>query len=93
MSHIKTEGRGEKREDIFNAIDRERQYQDKKWGTIESRPHSVAEWLLILESELTEAKQAWIKKNGDHSALMELVQVAAVAVACLEQHGVVEREA
>ena len=77
--------------DIFDAIGRERDYQDAKWGTPANYPHSVGEWLLILESELQEAKQAWCKGMGDYDALLELMQVAAVAVACMEQHGAVER--
>jgi len=70
----------------------EREYQDKKWGTVEERPHDVAGWLLIMEGELAEAKQAWIKGVGDKDALLEILQVIAVGVACLEQHGVVERK-
>lgn len=74
---------------IYPAIDRERDYQDRKWG---DKPHTVAEWLLIAEAELAEAKLAWVKGIGDGDALLELLQVIAVVVACLEQHGVVERE-
>jgi len=67
----------------------ERQYQNLKWGSPNaSGPHSVAEWLLIIESELAEAKDGWVDHGGERRALEELVQVAAVAVAALEQHGV-----
>jgi hypothetical protein len=77
--------------EIFDALRRERAYQDAKWGTIQQHPHTVGEWLLVVESELLEAKEAWCKGQGDRGALVELVQVAAVVVACLEQHGIVER--
>lgn len=77
--------------DVYNAVQRERKHQDEKHGTIEQHPHTVGEWLLVLESELAEAKQGWVKGNGDSDALKEILQVAAVAVACLEQHGIVER--
>lgn len=73
---------------IFDAIGREREYQDAKWR---ANPHTVGEWLLIVESELQEAKQAWCKTGGDFGALEELLQVIAVGVAALEQHGVFER--
>jgi hypothetical protein len=76
---------------IYSCIDRERNYQDSKWGTGEEHPHTVGEWLLIVESELHEAKEAWCKNGGDYEALRELLQVISVGVACLEQHGVVER--
>jgi hypothetical protein len=79
------------RAETFAAIDRERAWQEHKWGTIAEHPHTVGEWLLILQSELDEAKQGWVKGNGDYDALRELVQVAAVAVAALEQHGAPER--
>lgn len=56
------------------------------------RPHTVGEWLLILQREVQEAIDAWLK--GDSQAgLEEVLQVAAVAVACMEQHGVRERRA
>lgn len=77
--------------DVFDAITRERNYQDHKWGTIEQHPHTVGEWLLVIEAELQEAKQGWVKGQGDIDALREILQVASVAVACLEQHGIVER--
>lgn len=77
-------------QEIFEAVKRERAYQDAKWGTIEQRPHTVGEWLLIAESELQEAKAAWVTRRGDDGALEELIQVVAVAFAALEQHGVVE---
>lgn len=76
-------------EPIFDAIQRERQYQDAKWG---NKPHTVGNFILIMEGELEEAKQSWRKGVGDKDALRELLQVIAVGVACLEQHGVVERE-
>lgn len=77
--------------DVFVAITNERAYQDKKWGTINQHPHEVPGWLLIMERELQEAKDAWTTQRGDRAALMEILQVAAVAVACLEQHGVISR--
>lgn len=76
---------------VMGAVIRERQYQDRKWGAIGDHPHTVAGWLLIVEGELEEAKQAWRKQRGDAGALRELLQVAAVCFACMEQHGVVER--
>jgi len=78
--------------EIAIAILRERNYQDSKWGTIEDHPHTPREWLAIMESELEEAKQAWVSQSGDLGCLHEMLQIIAVGVACLEQHGIVERE-
>lgn len=75
---------------ILRAILRERDYQTHKWGTLADHPHTVAEWLLIMESELHEAKQAWVKSD-DSNALRELLQVVATGFAAMQQHGVVER--
>lgn len=77
--------------DVAAAVCRERDYQDRKWGSLKEHPHTVGEWLLIMEAELHEAKQAWCKGKGDHGALEELLQVVAVGFAAMEQHGVVER--
>ena len=78
-----------KRQKVYVAISRERASQDKEWGTT---GHAVGEWLLILESELAEAKRAWVKGHGYRDMLAEVLQVATDAVACLEEHGLVERE-
>lgn len=76
----------------FTAIDRERAFQESKWGTIADHPHDVGGYLTIMRKELREAEDAWCTSHGDENALREILQVIAVGVACLEQHGVVERE-
>lgn len=78
------------RQDVYAAIDRERDHQRRKWG---DRPHSVQGWLLVAQAELDEAKQGWVRTGDDAEALRELLQVAAVCVACLERHGIAERPA
>jgi len=73
----------------FNAIIEEREFQDKKFGS--GSKHTIGEWLIIMRMELAEAETALIKGGvGRDSVLMEIVQVCAVGVACLEQHGVRE---
>jgi len=79
------------RQHIWEAIDAERLYQNKK--VLENNwkeQKSVGEWLLIMEAELAEAKHSWIK-SGKIEALEEVLQVVSVGVACLECCGVVER--
>jgi len=77
---------------VYNQIDRERDYQDKKWGTFVENPHTVGEWLLIISGELDEAISAW-QKNAypPHTALDEIRQIASCAIACLEEHHCPER--
>ncbi len=82
-------------EEVFAAIQRERDFQTKKWGPLEDRPHEIASWLLIMEEEMREAKQGWLKVDGrngvEGSSLEEILQVIAVGCACLQQHGIIER--
>lgn len=75
-------------EHIIDAIRRERAFQDLKYG--HDRQIDLSTWIMVLESELDEVKHARIKQGREHT-LQEILQVVAVGVACLEQHGVVER--
>lgn len=78
---------------ILNAVTKERNYQDEKHGNIKDVPHTPAGWLLLIESELQEAKQAIIKGgSGRDSWRSELVQVMALCLATLEQHGLDNKE-
>lgn len=76
---------------VHGAIQRERAYQDTKWGNIQEKPHDVPGWLLIMRKELEEAEAAWMK-GSDADAMRELLQVVAVGVAAMEQHGAHERK-
>lgn len=64
------------------VIDSEREYQKRKWG---DPPHTVTEWILILDKLNADVKQAWFTE-GDAAALKEIRQLTAVGVACMEQH-------
>lgn len=75
-------------EEVIKYIFLERLRQDEKWGKLEVKNQSLAGMLLVLEAELQEAKDGWMKNvQGKHSALSEVVQIAAVCVAILEQYG------
>ena len=74
-------------DEIAAVVKAERDKQDEKWGP--TKFQNAAGYLLILEAELNEAKEGWMKNvEGKHSSLAEIVQIAAVAFACLEQHGI-----
>ena len=76
--------------EAIESIKLERDYQDSKWGSLEEKQQSVAGYLVILEKELEEAKNGWMKnKPGKDSALAEIRQIAAVAIACMQQHGII----
>jgi len=75
-------------DEVVQLVKAERDFQDNKWGTLEQRQTSISSFILILEAELEEAKAGWCKNvPGKHSALRELIQVAAVAFACIQTHG------
>ncbi len=68
-------------------IREERRFQDKKYGPIETHGHQLGEWLLLIEAELLEAKEALIKGGiGRDSIIQELSQVGALVLAALEEH-------
>jgi hypothetical protein len=75
---------------VFDAIRREREYQDKKYGTPEERGLGIGDYVVIAEAELAEVRYDIIHNSPQH-AILELVQVAAVVVAALERHGVRNR--
>ena len=76
--------------DIWSAIRTERAYQDRKYGCPQERGLLIMEYLHIAQGELNEAMCSMVDGDKD-AALLELLQVVAVGVACLERHGVVER--
>lgn len=74
----------------IGALLKERTFQDLKFGALgQGGEHTVGEWILLIEAELQEAKVALIKGgSGRNSLHSELVQVGALVLAALEQHGV-----
>ncbi|MFA5071112.1 MAG: hypothetical protein WC511_01940 [Candidatus Pacearchaeota archaeon] len=72
---------------VIELIQQEREYQTKKYGTLEDKDQPFEGFLLVLEEEIKEAKLGWLKnKIGRDSGIHEVLQVAAVAFACLQQH-------
>lgn len=69
---------------ILEAVGRERRFQG--WKHPGDEGHDFAAWILLAEQELSEAKAAWISE-GDTAALRELLQVAAICVAAMENVG------
>lgn len=78
---------------VAGMVRMEREYQDAKHGTIEDNPHEAGTWLLLIEDELREAKQALIKGGkGRDTWTNELIQVAALCFAAIEQYGMTNKE-
>jgi hypothetical protein len=80
------------RTEVFAAIDAERQYQDEQWGTLEQRGKQVGAWITLMQHYMNQATKEWATNRGDEKALHEIRKIAGIAVACMEQHRVPERE-
>jgi hypothetical protein len=76
------------RQEVFDKINEERDYQDNKWGSLQERSQSLPGYLLIIRKELEEAEAGWMKNlPGRNSAMSEILQIAAVAVAAMQEYG------
>jgi len=76
----------EQLERILTLVRDERAYQDWKYGTSAQRFLGLGDYLVILRGELEEAEQAFRKGRSVDGCLDEILQVAAVAVAAMQQH-------
>jgi hypothetical protein len=82
-----------KSDDVFNAIVSERVYQARKWGvrqddeTFVEPKHSVGDFLVYMQNYLDKAFAQATNETDDYWPLEEIRKVAALAVACMEQHG------
>lgn len=87
-----------KREEVYKAVDSERDYQDSKWGNTLSgdRPgngeRTVDEFSLYIAGYTNDLVQ-----NASHFAKTEdklniIRKIAGLCIACMEQHGAPERK-
>lgn len=68
---------------IVETVKAERQRQVVKWG---NKNRSVPEYVMLMEDKLREVRTAWCTNEGDQAALMEVLKLAALALACIEQN-------
>ncbi len=74
---------------VIQEIARERDRQDEKWGDSHDSEHGLPEWVDIMHAELFEVLSAiGTQYTITNEARIELVHVAAVAVAALQHYGV-----
>lgn len=85
------------REDVYSAINSERDYQD---NIIEADPtrcavnevdHTVGDYIVMLTTYVREAQEAWTRNGGSEKALHSVRKVAGIAVHCMEDHGAPKR--
>lgn len=86
------------RSEVYHALDTERAYQARRWGVrtepgqFLEQPHSIAEWVLYTEHYLAAARALASTRDPETPALEPLRKVAALLIACFEQHGVPGRD-
>lgn len=85
------------RDDVYNALDSERDYQDQQWNvntTSTGGQHSVTEFLVFMQDYLTQAMHQ-VSREGEpfasEKALHTVRKITAMGVACMEQHGAPRR--
>ena len=83
------------RNDVLECLDKERDYQIRRWGIKDDQSplgyvdiqKSVEEYLLYMKVNLDKAMAA-IYDNNLASCKAKILNISALGVACMEQHGV-----
>ncbi len=76
------------RTEIYKEIDRERDYQDSLGeDRTDGRVHTVGEEMILMETYLRRAFDAWTNSSGDTKALHEIRKVVTLGVRCMENNG------
>lgn len=78
------------REQVYDVLNGERDYQDWKWDT-SKRTKPTESYMLYMKAYLDEAIQKISHEAGDFNALDILRKVVALGVACFEDNGVPPR--
>jgi len=87
-------------QDKFNeaikAIKYERKFQDQLWGeNFDDDKWSPAEWLVFIEMYVEKAKNSLLgcdnQEDGHQKQMDNMRKIAALAVAAMENRGVVKR--
>jgi len=86
------------RQEVFNIIDGEREYQDSRWNehtTASGGKHSPEEWLVYIQDYLTEAihiasRQA--NPEAQEKVMEHIRKIGSMCVAAMEQNGLRPRQ-
>ena len=84
------------RKDVYDALDSERDYQDKKFRGLfgtgrDATKRSLDEFILYIQQYATEASA--LTTHGDEDEALNFVRkVGALCVGCMERHGAPRRE-
>lgn len=85
------------REDVYKAIDTERDYQNQIWsesGANDDGKLTIGEQILLIEEYASKARASWSQeKHPEIGALNIIRKIAGIAVHCMEDHGAPLRDA
>jgi len=84
------------REQVYIAIDSEREFQDFHWqnpdGSGDPNPLTVGENLLLIEEYIERARSEWSKESRPEVRTLNMIRkIAGIAVRCMEEHGAPHR--
>ena len=84
------------RQEVYKAIDTEREYQDvvrkiRSHDEVPDEDKSIADFVIFIEEKLSEAK-ANVYKLDSHSAMSSIRKIAGLCVAAGEAFGMADRE-
>lgn len=80
------------RAEVYRRIDSERDYQDRLPGSrTDGRPHTVGDYVTMLQHYQNELVREWTMNPGDYRALDVIRKIAGIAVHCMEDHGAPSR--
>jgi hypothetical protein len=79
------------RKEVYRAIDGERRHQDIRWADFDDKNNHPADWVIYIEKHLDSAKGAIYNSHDMDKFGAEMRKIAALAVACGEQHGMPDR--
>lgn len=77
---------------VYNVIDEEREYQDSLPLTrTDGSSKTVGDYVVMMQYYQNQLVEEWTMNPGDKAALNVIRKIAAIAVHCMEDHGVEKR--
>ena len=74
-----------KQSDIFDAITKERSYQDTKWGAINDTQNTPYHWASYISAYTSRSLIGVPSEDKTEKFKADMIKVAALAVAALER--------
>jgi hypothetical protein len=80
------------RQEVYEAINTERDYQDGLWKQTPEHQTSIGETVLLIEEYTARARLEWTGEPAPETQTLHIIRkIAGIAVRCMEQHGAPKR--